>query len=105
MAQPEQTSGKGQTSPQTREETTGKYLMSFAWMLLVTVIAFVLVGLQLLPENLLILVILGLAALQVLLQLFTFMHLDFGWYRIVTIFMCSGCIVAATAIIAMLYWV
>ena len=93
-----------QQSIRNERESEGRYLLSFVWMLLFTGISFALVGMKLLP-NLIIPVILLLASLQVLMQLFTFMHLDFKWYLTATVFMGSGCIVAATAIIAMLFWV
>ena len=105
MAETEKTAVEQKPMIHKRRESEGRYMLSFVWMLLFAGISFVLVGMNLLPENLIIPAILLLAALQVLMQLFTFMHLDFNWYLTATVFMGSGCIVAATAIIAMLYWV
>ncbi|PTX64240.1 cytochrome c oxidase subunit 4 [Melghirimyces profundicolus] len=105
MAQLEKATGKSEMAREAHGETTGKYLLSFLWMLLMTVVSFVLVGMNLLPSHLLLPAILFLAAIQVVLQLFTFMHLDFKWYLTASIFMGGGCIVAATAIVAMVFWV
>ncbi|SMO70591.1 cytochrome C oxidase subunit IV family protein [Melghirimyces algeriensis] len=105
MVKLEERAGKSQASPTVHGETTGKYLMSFFWMILLTAIAFTLVGMNALPPSLMIPAILFLAALQVILQLFTFMHLDLKWYLSAAVFMGGACIVAATAIVAMVFWV
>lgn len=105
MAETEKTGVEQRSMIRKGREGEGKYFGSFVWMLLFTGVSFALVGMNFLPGNLLIPVILLLAALQVLMQLFSFMHLDFKGYLSATVFMGSGCIVAATAIIAMLFWV
>ncbi|MFC4077690.1 cytochrome C oxidase subunit IV family protein [Salinithrix halophila] len=53
-----------------------KYVMSFVWMILLTAAAFAAVMLQVIPDAMVIPFIIALAAVQVILQLFTFMHLD-----------------------------
>lgn len=105
MARVEETLVKQKPMPRKQGEGEGRYLLSFVWMLLLTAVSFVLVGVNLLPESLTILTILVLASFQVLMQFFTFMHLDFKWYLTLTLFMGTGCIVAATAIAAMVFWV
>ncbi|MFC4076269.1 cytochrome C oxidase subunit IV family protein [Salinithrix halophila] len=82
-----------------------KYLLSFVWMILLTAAAFVLVSTKAIPVSYLVPVLLILAALQVVLQLFTFMHLKEKGSQYAIMFMGGGCFVAATCIVAMLFWV
>ncbi|OYD07371.1 cytochrome C oxidase subunit IV family protein [Paludifilum halophilum] len=104
MAQIEKPTEKG-AGVQEKPETAGKHLISFAGMIVLTVIAFALVGTGAVSNGVVIPVILLLAAIQVVIQLFTFMHLDQKGSFFPILFMGGGFIVAATAIIAMLFWV
>ena len=57
-------------------ETPAKHLKSFGWMLLITAIAFSLVGTGIFPPWITFSIIVLLAFIQLVLQLTTFMHLD-----------------------------
>ncbi|MBA4494029.1 cytochrome C oxidase subunit IV family protein [Paenactinomyces guangxiensis] len=71
-----------------------KYVLSFFWMIVFTAIAFVLVWGEYLNPEATFWVITFLASLQVLLQLFTFMHLDQKGQSMPIIFMGLGILIA-----------
>jgi cytochrome c oxidase subunit 4 len=78
-------------------ESAAKHVFSFAWMILFTVIAFIVVEYQILNPEQTFWLILGLAVLQVILQMFTFMHLDRKGFGIVIIFISIGIFIATVA--------
>lgn len=90
-----QTSTQTTTSqqPAKKQESVGKHLLSFAVMIILTAIAFAAVGLKI-PTHLVIPVLLVMAAIQVFLQLFTFMHLDQKGNLFPIIFIFAGIFVA-----------
>ncbi|GGE08068.1 hypothetical protein GCM10011571_06640 [Marinithermofilum abyssi] len=87
------------------QESAWKHVAWFVVMMILTAISFVLVGTGQMGTSMLIPAILILAALQVVIQLFTFMHLSERGSFFPLFFMGGGILVAATAIVAMLYWV
>jgi cytochrome c oxidase subunit 4 len=91
-----QTSTQTTTSQQSakKQEGVGKHLLSFAVMIVLTAIAFAAVGLKIIPNHLVIPVLLVMAAIQVFLQLFTFMHLDQKGSLFPIIFIFAGIFVA-----------
>jgi cytochrome c oxidase subunit IV len=91
-----QTSTQTTTSQQSakKQESVGKHLLSFAVMIVLTAIAFAAVGLKIIPNHLVIPVLLVMAAIQVFLQLFTFMHLDQKGSLFPIIFIFAGIFVA-----------
>jgi cytochrome c oxidase subunit 4 len=82
-------------------ETPRKHLRAFGWMILLTAIAFAAVGTGVLPKGITLAVILILAAIQALLQLVTFMHLD-RRHQLPILFMASG--IGFSLIIALAIW-
>lgn len=79
----------------------GKYLLSFLWMIILTSIAFVLVGMEWLPPVWTIALILLLACWQVVLQLASFMHLREKGNGLTIAFIVMGSVVSATVIVAL----
>ncbi|MCS1352758.1 cytochrome C oxidase subunit IV family protein [Mechercharimyces sp. CAU 1602] len=71
-----------------------KQILSFAIMILLTVVAFAIVMLEIVPAALIIPIILFLAVIQVFLQLFTFMHLNQKGSAAAIIFISTGMFVA-----------
>ncbi|MDR6226026.1 cytochrome C oxidase subunit IV family protein [Desmospora profundinema] len=82
-------------------ETSGKHIRAFGWMILLTAIAFAAVATEYLPRGLTLTVILVLAAIQTVLQLATFMHLD-RRHQLPILFMVSG--LGFSVIIAVAIW-
>ncbi|WP_124728525.1 cytochrome C oxidase subunit IV family protein [Staphylospora marina] len=83
----------------TQTESAWKYVFSFFWMILFTAISFWIVLEGTLGTEATFWSITALAAVQVVLQLITFMHLDFGKYRFVAIFMALGIFIAVVSAI------
>lgn len=83
-------------SPQEKpkKSVVGRYIISFIWMIFFTAISFLLVGKQWFNADVTFSLILSLAIAQVIIQLFTFMHLDMKRYRIILIFLCVGVVIA-----------
>lgn len=72
-----------------------RYLFSFAWMILFTIAAFYIVMKRPFSDpDTIFWTIVILAILQVILQLFTFMHLDWKHYRMAVIFITLAAIIA-----------
>ncbi|SFS63289.1 cytochrome C oxidase subunit IV family protein [Marininema halotolerans] len=96
-----------QKKVQSTEKKVGeaKYVFPFVWMLLMTAASFVLVSTGFVPLKWLIPMIILLAIGQVLVQLFTFMHLEDKGTRMFIIFTAGGAVVAITCILAMLFLV
>jgi cytochrome c oxidase subunit 4 len=88
---------KTQTTKHKRPET--RYLWSFAWMILFTAFAFYIVAYPLFSWTTTFWLIVAAAAIQVFLQLFTFMHLDEKGQTIPVIFMLLGLFIAVISIV------
>ncbi|SHE97794.1 cytochrome c oxidase subunit 4 [Seinonella peptonophila] len=72
-----------------------RYLLSFIWMLLFTGAAFYIVISKVVTNpNTIFWLIFSMAIVQVILQLFTFMHLDWKHYRIIVIFIGLAVLIA-----------
>jgi cytochrome c oxidase subunit IV len=67
---------KGSESTAAKSGGVAKHIISFALMIILTAIAFYLVATEAVAIQVIIPVIIGLAVLQVFLQLYIFMHLD-----------------------------
>ena len=65
-----------QSAPKNPPERAGKHLIAFVIMMILTAIAFAAVATGTLPAATLITLLLVMAAIQVLIQFFTFLHLD-----------------------------
>ncbi|TCW39290.1 cytochrome C oxidase subunit IV family protein [Laceyella sacchari] len=88
--------------PKEKPETAWRYVLSFIWMILFTAIAFVVVGGGLVESKTAIFWVLIISAsIQVVLQLFTFMHLDQKGYGIVIVFMGVGLVIAVVSAVGM----
>ncbi|SDW79854.1 cytochrome c oxidase subunit 4 [Marininema mesophilum] len=85
-----QTNVQQNTSTSASQDSSMKYVLSFVWMLLLTGASFAIVIMRLVPEGMVIPALLILALLQVLLQFFTFMHLDLKKNGLTVIFTFSG---------------
>ncbi|MDR6225844.1 cytochrome C oxidase subunit IV family protein [Desmospora profundinema] len=90
-----------QTSKPPASEGAAKHVKSFALMILLTAAAFALVVYEVMPPVLLIPVIVGLAMVQVFLQLFTFMHLDMKKHKITVAFMMTGLFIGILCAVAL----
>jgi cytochrome c oxidase subunit IV len=88
VAQQVSQSSNGQSAH--KSERVTKHLISFAVMIVLTAAAFYLVATDVAPEHLVLPVLLILGALQVFLQLFTFMHLDQKGTAFYRIFIVAG---------------
>lgn len=77
-----------------------RYLLSFLWMLVFTAIAFYIVMEKVFsnPQTTFWFIFI-LAVLQVILQLFTFMHLDWKHYWLIVIFFSLGVIIAIVSVV------
>ncbi|MFC7440097.1 cytochrome C oxidase subunit IV family protein [Laceyella putida] len=80
-----------------KPETAWRHILSFVWMILFTAIAFYVVGEQMLDPTSTFWVLIILAAIQVALQLFTFMHLNQKGYGIVILFFALGLLIAVVS--------
>ncbi|SDX06706.1 cytochrome c oxidase subunit 4 [Marininema mesophilum] len=98
-----QPSTKKKAQPKAKSVGEAKYVLPFVWMLLMTAASFVLVSTGFVPLRWLIPIIILLAIAQVMVQLFTFMHLEDKGTRMFIIFTSGGAFVAVTCILAMLY--
>jgi cytochrome c oxidase subunit IV len=86
-------------------ESAGKHVKAFIWMMVLTAVSFILVGTGTVPVAMVIPILLILAAIQVALQLFTFMHLDQKGSFFPILFMVCGIIGAIVCVLAMTLWV
>ncbi len=91
------------TSTEKKSKGASKYLISFAIMLTLTAISFIAVGTGAMPVGVLIPVLLSLAMIQVLMQLFNFMHLSDKGSGFPILFIFTGLFAGILAVIAMLY--
>ncbi|GGE08292.1 hypothetical protein GCM10011571_06930 [Marinithermofilum abyssi] len=83
-------------------ESSKKHLISFFWMILFTAAAFVVVATEAFSGPVTLAIILVLAAIQAVLQLFTFMHLD-RRSQLPILFMASG--IGLGVIFALSLWI
>jgi cytochrome c oxidase subunit IV len=88
--------------PPAKPESAKKHMISFALMILFTLAAFYLVMQKIVPNKWLLPILLVLAALQVGLQLFTFMHLDQKGSAYYTIFILMGLWIAVISAIGII---
>ncbi|SMO75827.1 cytochrome C oxidase subunit IV family protein [Melghirimyces algeriensis] len=89
------------TQAQTGKQDSGlKYVASFALMILLTAVAFAAVAMNIVPQGWVIPLILVLAAVQVFLQLFTFMHLDLKKDAVTVSFMVTGLFIGVVCAVA-----
>lgn len=86
-----------------KPESAKKHIFSFALMILLTAAAFYLVAADVVPNNWIVPLILVFAAIQVFLQLFTFMHLDQKGTAFYTIFMVVGIFIAVISAVGIIY--
>jgi cytochrome c oxidase subunit IV len=89
--------------PSAKPESAKKHIFSFALMILFTCAAFYLVMQEVVPGRWLLPILLVLAALQVGLQLFTFMHLDQKGSAYYTIFILMGLWIAVISAIGIIF--
>ncbi|MDA8351804.1 MAG: cytochrome C oxidase subunit IV family protein [Firmicutes bacterium] len=97
-----------QAKPQQESQATesdAKHLASFAVMIVLTAIAFAAVTMDIVPPAMVIPLIIGLAAIQVMMQFFTFMHLDFKKHRITVTFIFTGLLFGVICVVALKYLV
>ncbi|WP_044641082.1 cytochrome C oxidase subunit IV family protein [Risungbinella massiliensis] len=80
---------------------TVKHLLSFAVMIVLTVAAFYLVAVDVVPKSWILPLLLVFALIQVLLQFFTFMHLDQKGSLMYVIFIFSGLLIAVVSAVGM----
>lgn len=92
---------KQQPAQQPAPEGSGKHIVSFAAMILLTAVAFALVSYEMLAPTMVIPVIIGLALVQVFLQLFTFMHLDIKKHRMTVLFIMTGLFIGLLCAVAL----
>lgn len=79
-----------------------KHILSFGLMILLTIAAFYLVATNVVPDHLILPLILIFAVIQVLLQLFTFMHLDQKGSIYYSIFIFAGIVIAIISAIGII---
>lgn len=82
-----------------RHESARKHVWSFVWMLVLTAASFIAVGMKLLPMAIVVPLIVFFACIQVVLQLFTFMHMDQKGHAIPIIFISLGIVIAVVSVI------
>jgi cytochrome c oxidase subunit 4 len=84
-----------------REESARKHVWSFFWMMVLTAASFIAVGMKLLPMAIVVPLIVFFACIQVVLQLFTFMHMDQKGHAIPIIFISLGIVIAVVSVIGL----
>ncbi|MNZ46622.1 Cytochrome c oxidase subunit 4B [compost metagenome] len=87
-----------------RHEGPQKHVVAFIFSIILTLIAFAAVAAGGVNTAFTVLILLVMAVLQVLVQLGYWMHLKDKGHMIPIIFMAGGFFVAATAVVAALYW-
>jgi cytochrome c oxidase subunit IV len=85
-----------------KPENAMKHLISFAVMIVLTAAAFYLVATDAVADHLVLPLILLFAAIQVFLQLFTFMHLDQKGSSFYTTFIVLGIVIAVVSAIGII---
>ncbi|WP_124726534.1 cytochrome C oxidase subunit IV family protein [Staphylospora marina] len=99
MANHHDTAGKPASH---KPETATKHVISFVVMIVLTAAAFYLVATDVVAEHLVLPLMLILAAIQVLLQLFVFMHLDRKGSGFITAFMVLGIVIAVVSAVGII---
>lgn len=84
-----------------KRETVWRHIGSFVWMILLTMLAFYVVWEEWLDPLSTFWVLIILAAIQVALQLFTFMHLNQKGYGVVILFLALGLIIAMVSAVGL----
>jgi heme/copper-type cytochrome/quinol oxidase subunit 4 len=77
-----------------KQEGAGKHILAFIVMIALTAVSFYLVMNNVVPKNMILPFLLILAAVQVFLQLFIFMHLNQKGSSYYTVFMIAGILIA-----------
>ncbi|MBD1373385.1 cytochrome C oxidase subunit IV family protein [Hazenella sp. IB182357] len=94
------------SSPQQEEshkpDSTMKHIVSFAAMIVLTVAAFYIVMEDVVEPNMILPLLLFFASIQVVLQLFTFMHLNQKGTAYYTIFIFTGVIIAVVSAVGII---
>ncbi|SEN73113.1 cytochrome C oxidase subunit IV family protein [Lihuaxuella thermophila] len=85
-----------------KPEGVMKHLISFAIMIVLTALAFYLVATDVVPEGWVLPLIIIFAAIQVFLQLFTFMHLDQKGSGYYTLFIMAGILIAVVSAVGII---
>lgn len=80
-------------------ETETKHVISFAVMIVMTAISFGAVIMDVIPIGMVIPIILVLALIQVMMQFFTFMHLDYKKEKMTVTFVMSGLLFALICVL------
>jgi cytochrome c oxidase subunit 4 len=91
---------KGQTRTK-RHESARKHVWSFVLMMVLTAASFIAVGMKLIPMTIVVPLIVFFACIQVVLQLFTFMHMDQKGHAIPLIFILLGSVIAVVSVIGL----
>lgn len=97
------TETQGQVQYEPSHGSVRVHVISFAIMIVLTVVAFVLVGAGIAPA-VVVPVILALAVIQVVLQLYDFMHLKERGHSFPTLFITSGALFGLIFIVVMVLW-
>lgn len=84
-----------------KQPSAGKHVLSFAVMILLTAAAFYLIAVDVMPKMWIVPLLLFFATIQVILQLFTFMHLSEKGSLFYIIFMISGLFIAIISAIGL----
>lgn len=91
------------TNQSAKPESVWKHLVSFLVMIILTAAAFYLVAVDVVPKHWILPLILLFATIQVLLQLFTFMHLSQKGTLMYTIFILVGIVIAVVSAIGIVW--
>lgn len=86
-----------------KSDRVTKHIISFAVMIVLTAAAFYLVAAEVVPEHLILPFLLVLGAIQVFLQLFTFMHLDQKGTVFYRIFIAAGLFFATLCVVGIFF--
>lgn len=94
--------GKQNQATAAKPPSVTKHILSFVVMIVLTAIAFYLVANDVMSIQLLIPILIGLAAIQVVLQLYIFMHLDQKGQTFPIFFMVVGIAIAVISVLGIL---
>lgn len=100
MTQQQEATTKQNTAK--KPESTVKHIISFVIMIALTAVAFYLVLTNVVDQSMLLPLLLVFATIQVILQLFTFMHLDRKGTVFYTLFMVVGIIIAVVSAVGII---
>ncbi len=85
-----------------KTRSASRFIWSFVWMVLFTILSFYLVAYPHFEAITTFWIILSTAAVQVALQLFTFMHLDEKGHTLPIIFMSLGLLIAVISVVGLI---